>query len=266
MSSGATGGFAVPGFQDARETVERSILWGQAGNERPPAILFRAVIDSATVDSGSTPTTDLRPGLVLAQLSDGSFTNYDPTSATAEQRVAVAINALGLRMTDIDANAVDRFCTVLVGGAVKAGQLIGLDYQARQQLSQNFIFDDDLQGQPHEHTGVLWVATAQTLTASQSGLLIATTGTGAVTHVLPAIATSEGVKFEFLNMADQNLIIASAEGDNIVAINDVAADSLAFQTASEKIGARLQIECVRTAAGLKWIYKNLTGATITVAT
>lgn len=264
-SSGAIGGFAVPGFQTIRETAERSILWGQTGNEHAPAIYFRGVVASGTVDSSSSPTSDLIPGLVLAQLSNGKFTNYDPDSATAEQRIAVAINGLSLRMVDLDNNGVDRFCPVLVGGAVRAGNLTGLDAQARAQLSKNFIFDDDLLGESLPYKGVKIVTGDTTLTSADSSYLIVTDGAGASDHTLPALATSEGVRIRFLNEADQNLTITSAEGNNIIAFNDAAASSVAFSTVGELIGAQIEVTAVRVNAGLVWVATPLSSNTVTVA-
>lgn len=102
-----------------------------------------------------------------------------------------------------------------------------------------------------------------TVLAKDNGTLFTTTGaSGTVTFTLPAIAP--GLAFGFLNVVDQTMGVASAEGDNIVAINDASADSLTFSTSSQKIGAYLKV--FSNSAGTKWHYEAYTSATITVAT
>lgn len=78
------------------------------------------------------------------------------------------------------------------------------------------------------------VAANRTLLAEDSGKLFVTS-TGAVTFTLPAV-TLTGFTASFVNGVDANMTIASAEGDNLIYDGDAAADSLAFSTASHKIG------------------------------
>lgn len=82
---------------------------------------------------------------------------------------------------------------------------------------------------------------AWTVSAKDSGVIFAVTGTGSVTATLPAVASSAGLEFEFVNCADQEFIIASAEGDNIVMFNNAAADSVSITTASEHIGGAFRM-------------------------
>lgn len=78
---------------------------------------------------------------------------------------------------------------------------------------------------------------------SESGTLFTTTGaTGAVTFTLPAIADSEGCCFWFYNTVDQNMVL-TGPADKLVVVGDAAADSAAFQTASEKIGGGFFAVC-----------------------
>lgn len=75
-----------------------------------------------------------------------------------------------------------------------------------------------------------------TCLASESGAFFVTTGaTGAVNFTLPAIADGPFVFF-FINGADQNITVTAETADTLVAFNDLAADSAAFSTVSEKIG------------------------------
>ena len=82
---------------------------------------------------------------------------------------------------------------------------------------------------------------------------------------LPAIAPGLG-PFEFLNKADADMGIASAEGGNIVWVHDLAANSLTFSTASNKIGGRLQVTA--NEVGDKWYVRNFSPVTclVTVVT
>lgn len=76
-----------------------------------------------------------------------------------------------------------------------------------------------------------------TITSADFGSVITTRGAGAaVTFTLPAAAsTNEGEWVLFANVADQNMIVAGAD-EGLVVFNDLTADSIAFQTTSEKIG------------------------------
>ena len=97
-------------------------------------------------------------------------------------------------------------------------------------------------------------ASSATLTIGESGALITTEGsTGAVTLTLPAVASSDGVHYWFVNGEDQNMIIA-APSDTMVTVNDVAADSVAFSTSSEKVGGGIFCYC----DGTKWFTQLMT--------
>lgn len=87
---------------------------------------------------------------------------------------------------------------------------------------------------------------------------------GAVIFTLPAPAASiAGTIYDFLGIADQNLSVKTATADTLIALNDVAADSVAASTSSQKIGASLRAVC----DGTSWIvFGNAVGVTATVAT
>ena len=103
---------------------------------------------------------------------------------------------------------------------------------------------------------------AYTVTAAENGTLF-TTGTGAVTFTLPTIAA--GLCYEFLNLVDADMAIASAGSlDNIILFNDASADSATFGTSAKKIGAYCRVRS--NSAGDKWYFENLNqGCTVTVA-
>lgn len=251
--------YGLPGFATIKETQEAVIGWG-------PEVLRiygSGVIAAATVDSANTPTTLLRPGLVLGKITaSGKYTQYSAT-ATDGSQVAVGVLPIGLRMTDIDGTTGDRNFAILLAGPIKAGSLIGLDNIARAQMARSFLFDDQLPNLNAFGGGMLKEvskAANYTVVAADNGTLF-TAITGAVTFTLPTLAA--GLRFEFLNLVDANMTIASAGSlDDIVWMNDLAADSLAASTVGQKIGARLQFEA--NAAGTKWYVRNLSPAGVTI--
>ena len=112
--------------------------------------------------------------------------------------------------------------------------------------------------------GTAVVTASTTVTADDSGVIFISNGSGAVTFTLPAIALGKGKMFIFINRVDQNMTIASAGSlDNIVAFHDVAADSVAFSTSSEKIGGAMLI----VGDGTYWYAMNMSAGanTVTVA-
>lgn len=82
-----------------------------------------------------------------------------------------------------------------------------------------------------------------TCTLADSGSVFHTTGaTAAVNFTLPAISDGP-FRFLFINGADQNMTVTAATADTAVSMNDLAADSVAFSTSSEKIGGAIEVWC-----------------------
>lgn len=92
--------------------------------------------------------------------------------------------------------------------------------------------------------------------------------TGAVTFTLPTPNRALlGVRYEFKAVADQNLIVAAPTADTLIVLNDVAADSLAIQTSSQKVGGRIVATCVHYGSGFAWAAEGAAvGHTYTIAT
>lgn len=98
--------------------------------------------------------------------------------------------------------------------------------------------------------------TDYTLTAADSGGMFTTTGAaGAVNFTLPAVATSTGYEYTFINTVDQNMTI-TAPANTLVAFNNVTATSIAFSTVGEKVGAAVRVVC----DGAKWIAQVMLAA------
>lgn len=108
-----------------------------------------------------------------------------------------------------------------------------------------------------------------TVTLDDAGTLFTNRGAGgAVTFTLPAAARAAGIEYMFVAVAGQNLIVSDGGVDSLVAFNDAAADSVAYQTASEIIGGGFHV----ISDGTSWlvlphIWDNGTAvSTVTIAT
>lgn len=89
---------------------------------------------------------------------------------------------------------------------------------------------------------------------------------GAVTFTLPTAANlAAGWNATFFNAENQNLTVASAEGDNMAAFNDVAADSVALSTSNEKVGTGFYVVWDGTNF-LVFVFLGADSVTVTVAT
>lgn len=75
-----------------------------------------------------------------------------------------------------------------------------------------------------------------TLVAKDSGTIYVTTAAteAEVVFTLPAIADGPWF-FMFVNTADVSLKVSAASADTLIAFNDLEADSVSFETSSEKI-------------------------------
>jgi hypothetical protein len=242
----------IAGITTARETIENAFGWGRREN----LIIAPFTIDGAARDAGNTPTTELRPGLLLGRITGTSKLTTYSASNTDGSQVAVGVLPVGLKMTDVFTNAnLDKNYGIIVAGPLQAAKLFGLDAKARADLFGRVIFDDDFTGNK-EYPLKLEVAKTgdYTLKVSDSGSLFTNTGaSGAVDFTLPAILP--GLVYEFLVVADDTVTVTSNEGSNIVAFNNPAASSLAFSTSSQKVGGHLLV--FSNVAGTLWYVSDL---------
>ncbi len=237
----------IPGLQAVAETYESEFRWGATGL----GILAIGYINPNTVDSGNTPTYELRPGLLLGrQFATNQFTNYTP-GATDGSEVATAILITALRMQDFQGVNQPKFYGVLVGGPVQASKILGLDGQARGQMSAHFQFDDDYPGAFY----VPWKrqitkTAAYTILPSDNGTIFDNTGAGgSVAITLPPIAN--GYVFGFRVIAAQTIVITSAEGGNIVLDNNASGNTA---TIAGRIGSGAVV--YSNPGGTKWLVAN----------
>jgi hypothetical protein len=92
--------------------------------------------------------------------------------------------------------------------------------------------------------------------------------TGAVTFTLPQPNQALiGGWYRFIGVADQNITVAAPTNDTLIGLNDAAADSIAFSTAGQKIGAAILATCLPIGIGFQWHVQNdSVGHTATLAT
>jgi len=208
---GRVNAYGYPGIDPRFSSEDRQVWWGL----RDQQIFVGVDLWSGTQDTGNTAGSSggtaipsvLRAGLVLGQIqvagamgAVGQWMQYNKLGSaaggaagvTAGVDVASAVLEFGIDMRSMDGTPVGKGLPVLVGGRLKASQLIGLDGAARAQLGGNgrFIFDDDLPNAPSRSTGG-WLreaaASTRAITAADNGTLFIFGG--AATMTLPSLAS-----------------------------------------------------------------------------
>jgi hypothetical protein len=259
------GGWGVPGVGTERTTYESEIMWG-ADQARNAVLWKSAVISGTTRDAGNTPTTVLRPGLILGIITaTGEYEQWDSASTSGTEVIAGVLDA-EMRIQDFDAANQDRVFRVIVARApmkarqllIKGVSLVGHadEYVARRMLAASYhILDDDTNnlktGTAFGSRPTLVTAASETLTAASSGTTRFYSNAAAVAVTLPAVKA--GLTFDIVRYADEEIVVSSAEGDNMIVGNDKSADSVTFTTAGQQIGARIRVVGVYDGAVLKWL-------------
>lgn len=246
----------LPGMTAASTTVERNAILA-----RMLLLPVGVVISSAARDSGSSPTTDLRHGLVLGKItSSGLYTNYSAT-ATDGSQVAQGVLLEPRSVLSFDGTATNVVAPVLFAGYLKASELTGIDYLARRQLATRFIFDDYPTLPTTGPFSVVAKTANYTLTAADVGKCFTNTGAaGAVVFTLPTAAP--GYVFEFFVTANQTVTITAPSG-KLIAFNNAAATSAAWSTSNEKIGQSARV--IMNDAGDKYMLFPAGGGTVTIS-
>lgn len=270
MLTSLTGQFLLPGISTSYDTIAKNIFWGRA-----ELIQFDSIyLDGASRDAGNSPTTLLRPGLLLGKVTSTSkWVQWAPTATDGSQIIS------GVLATDLSAQLLgsnsDRFLgLVAISGGLKASCLLvpgqssyGLSGQAyeyviRQQLAKNFMLDDTPQMNAFGWAETRAVTADTTVTGADNNVLFVVTGGSGVNFTLPAML--RGYRFGFLNTVDQNMTITAATADTMITKGDLAADSVVFSTSSEKIGAHAI--ALGLASGTGPIVVNGSDCTMTVNT
>jgi hypothetical protein len=262
VASGGFGSYGIPGQTDIYQSVEATVQWGGFFG---PFTWQYAVINSSAVDAGNTPTTFLRPGLLMGQkTSDQTWLAY-VYSNTDGTGIASGILTIDMDMIDPYTNAAaPRNVPVLTSGPVKSSQIIGLDNNARSQLRGRFLFDDDLPNirsyYPISTTKVFATGTAYQVLVADCGSMLIANSSGTFTFTLPAIA--DGLTFTFMNYVAQNMVVTSTEGSNVIADTNITASTITFSTASHKQGAIVDFWSFYDGTTLKWAWSSLSASTV----
>lgn len=252
---------AMPGIGSLVETAEKVIIFG-----RDADLLYQnqATIKSTAVDAGNTPTTLLRAGLALGRkTSDKLLYALDPDAADGTERYA-GILLRDISMLDAAGVVENKYGHVLRRGPVKAADILvqgtvltsSVDEMLvrRMMLAAGCEFDDDVMGilgRLDPVTNLLDSTVARVCTKADSGSRIFFSNAAAVLVTLPTIGA--GMVFEFVRAADEEIVVASAAGDDMVVGNDLSADSVTFTTAGQQIGAIIRVEGVYFGTTLKWL-------------
>jgi len=168
---------------------------------------------------------------------------------------------------------IDPGVLMLVTGYIDQDKLLGdvaaiLEDPESVAAMPGLIFDDyqtqtDTMPTPFRPFGLnktKSISADYTITASDDGTLFVVKA--AATLTLPTLAL--GLKFGFFNEADVNMTVAApGSNDTIITFNDVAADSVAYSTAGNKIGAACVVQSNMDAT--KWWHWHLCKHTLTVA-
>ena len=245
---------ALPGISDIRQSVEGNITWGPWEFNR--SYIVPSIIDGAARDAGGSPTTLLRPGLLMGQVtSSKKLKEWSPTATDGTENLfGILLYALNTQAYGADQ---DRwFGWVLCGGLVKQDGIIipgessaglrgkTLEQYVRHLLGGRYVLDDDIEQRFRgpEFTRIVHKTADYTVQATDHGTLFTNKGaTGAVTFTLPDVTKSQGLRFLFQAYADQNLTVASAAAGQLVVINNQAASSVTLSTAAEKIGGGFEV-------------------------
>jgi len=254
------GQFGMPGVSAAQTTYDAELLWG--GDEsRIPVLRASGVISSTAADAGNTPTTLLRKGMLLGKITaTGELKEWNPDGSDGSEQLT-SVLPVEHYMVDGTGTAVDRFGPVIVSAPLKASALLikgspligsADEYLARRELhDQGCVLDDDPQGfKAGTNRRFSTKITDYVVLADDNGQVFLAT-TANVTFTLPAIKA--GLQFDFIRCSDHNLVVASAEGDNVIVGNDMTADSITYSTAGNRIGARVRVTGIYVGAALRWL-------------
>lgn len=249
----------TPGNFGLDTTIERQVF-----AEHPLTHWHQGMVIGSARDSGNSPATLLRPGLLMGQISaSGKWKEWNPTGTDGSEickGVLIRDPAMQIAATNVDRWV----AAILTSGFVKAADLLvpgtashtivgnAHEHTVRRQMKmRGFLFDDEYDGSVdtvgHLALGLPLVeeevADDVTVVAADHGREFVVVGaTAAVTFTLPTITGS--LAFRFRNRSAQNMIIKSAAGDDISTTGDDAADDVSFDLGNQ-IGAAVDVYCNR---------------------
>lgn len=263
----------VPGIQGTLDTFQNIMWWGP----KVLQVITNVFLDANTVDAGNTPTTVLRPGLLLGfKPATNKWIQWTPTATDGSQYIS-GVLLYDQQMLTTGNVAADRwFGYAMMRGLLKANSLLipgnanlgivgdPLEFLVRAQLTQGgkFTLDDNYTADEFAGWSTTHDSTADaTITTAMNNTLFTTLGAaGAVNFTLPA--PQKGLRYGFFNAVDQNMTVTAAAAGQLITFNNAAAASVAFSTAGNKIGGRIEVVGI---SATKWAVIPSGANTLTVA-
>lgn len=245
------GWHGMPGLDAAEFETVAELLWKK---DQGSWIMSGGMLMSTTVDAGNTPTTELRPGLLLGRVTATQKLNvWNPTAVDGTEFIW-GVLMIGHAMSPFG-TALDKWSgPVLIGGCLKAASIVipgqaaagisgkALEHLVRNQLFGRFVLDDNFNSGLAATWRTIQAKTADyTITEADNGTLFTNRGAGgAVNFTLPATA-EKMLRYGVYVAADQSVTVTAGTADTMVVFNDAAADSVALSTAGDKVGALIEI-------------------------
>lgn len=271
-----------PGLLTSDTDQQSDLVW--KGGEHNNLVFQNQRVSGAARDAGNTPTTLLRNGLLLGQVTSSlEVKEWNPTGTDGSEFIRGLLIAPGGHNTQLNSADKDKTSQVLVRGLVKAAKIIvpggdagisgdALEHIIRVQLGLlGFRLDDEITsaaaayGHAGNYSNIIAKTADFTVLESQNGALFTTEGAAAaVEFTLPSTA-KKGLRYTFFASEDFDLKVTAGTADTLIVFNDVAADSVSFETASEIVGGAFEV----VGDGAKWIVMPRLGQdsqTVTVAT
>lgn len=258
--------FGMPGVDAIQSTLAYDITWGGTRNQIEILQAHGVHYSSVMRDAGATPTTTIRAGLIVGKNStSGELEEWDADATDGTQDlfgvVPTEFPILDNFGTATDRNAPSaivkaplRARSLLIQGTVLTSHVD--EFLAREALrAMGCVLDDDPQGfkaggqAPPRYATV--TGTTDTLTEAENGSVINYSNAASVTVTLPTIHA--GLTYTLIRSGDEEFVITSAEGDNVIAGNDLSADSITWTTASEHLGAAATVRGIYVGTALKWV-------------
>ena len=249
-----------PGFTEITTTTENEVQWGPPDRQ---VFANAATLDSTAVDAGNSPTSDLRPGLILGkQTTDGNLYQWNPDAGDGTE-YPWGVLVEGISTLDAVGTAEDKDIHVLVAGGLAASNLLvegtaftssAGEHLARRLMDGNFLFDDDVDGRKAGKRRWDYSVSSALSPAHDDNGTVYILDTGDITVTLPALRA--GLVYEFVLGSDNGMTIICASGalDNMVVGNDLTADSVTFTTAGQQIGVTAKVESIFFGTTLKWFF------------
>ncbi len=254
----------APGITVAVESEEAQIYW--AGRRANPQLSEQQItLDDENTDSGNTPTSTIRGGMLLAQeTASGNHYIWDPDANDGRQYFTGVLEKHQDLL--VDNTKTNRFMLQIDHALFKAGELIqdggtkgAISLQARASLHR-MGSELDTRGPDGAAFGLHMMgqefisATTKTLDAADNGKHFIQSVAG--NYTLPA-NTEANVGFccMITQISDNNLVITSASSANdIIAKNKADSDSVTFSLATELIGTTVMVKLIHVAASTrKWL-------------